>query len=452
MHPALTAIAEAVKGTPFEGDLWLVGGAVRDELLGIPHDNDFDLVTRGSAPDLAHLLRKKGLSTIPPVTYERFGTAMVRVHGTNIEMVTARKESYHEGSRKPEVQRASYEEDALRRDFTTNTLMRDLASGRLWDPIGNGLADLHAKILRTPLDPEETFRDDPLRMLRAIRFRWKLGFEPAPGLYSAIERSRERLGIVSHERIRDEFLKILTHPTAPDALGELMSLGLFEAIAPELIPMAGCTQGKWHHLDVWEHSLLVLRNVGHSDLILSLAALLHDVGKPECRSVDAKGDIRFFGHESVGASMAERILKNLRLPQADIDPVVLLVRNHMRLGSFAEFSTTAARRLIRDMGDQLDRLLQLVEADANALKSGVRTLDLRHIRERLAEVQMQTPRETLESPLSGTEIMQFLSLSPGRRVGEIKTLLTEKVLDGTLAPNDKHGAFELLKAERPPEP
>ncbi len=444
MHPALEAISQATQGTNFKDDLWLVGGAVRDELLAISHENDFDLVTRGSSSELAHLLRDKGLSSIPPVTYERFGTAMVHVYGTNIEIVTARKESYEEGSRKPTVEAATYEEDAARRDFTVNTLMRSIHSGELWDPLGAGLDDLQNKRLRTPLDPGETFRDDPLRMLRAVRFRWKLDFQPAAGLYDSVRASKDRLKIISNERIRDELIKMLLQPSAPEALNDLMDLGLIEMFAPEFVPMKTCEQGKWHHLDVWDHSLLVLKNVGYGDLALSLAALLHDVGKPTTRKIDDKGDTRFFGHEVVGAEMAGKLLKRLRLPQSDIDLTVLLVRNHMRLGSFETFTPAAARRLIRDVGNQTERLLALVEADANALKAGVRVMDLAKIRERLAEVAQQTPRETLESPLSGSEIMAILELSPSKRVGEMKNMLAEKVIEGVLMPEDKAGAEALL--------
>lgn len=447
MHPALIAIAEATKGTLFEDDLWLVGGAVRDELLRIPHENDFDLVTRGSSVELAKLLREKRLSSIPPVTYERFGTAMVRVMDSNVEIVTARKESYEEGSRKPHVEPATYEEDAARRDFTVNTLMRNLHSRELRDPLRRGLDDLEAKILRTPLDPVETFKDDPLRMLRAVRFRWKLQFEPASDLYPAVVTTRERLSIVSFERIRDELVKILAHPTAPEALDDLMRLDLIEIIAPELLPLAGCEQGKWHHLDVWHHSLEVLRNVGSNDLVLSLAALLHDVGKPETKSIDANGDIRFFSHDIVGAAIAAKLLRRWRFSEQESAPVVLLVRNHMRLGSFNEFTAGAARRLLRDLGEWLEPLLTLVEADANALKAGVRILDLEKIRRRLAEIEHETPRSSLVSPLSGEEIMACLGLPPGPKVGAAKAMLIEQVLEGTLAPGDKEAAKHLLQAE-----
>ena len=443
MEAALAPIRAAVRGTIYEGDLYLVGGAVRDDLLGLPPQADIDLVTTAALEPLVELLRP--LSSIPPVLYERFGTAMLRIAETPVELVRARRESYDGASRKPQVEPASLEDDARRRDFTANALMRRLTDGSLIDPTGRGLSDLRAGVLRTPLDPAETFRDDPLRMLRAVRFRWKLGFEPAPGLFEAIREEAERLAIVSEERIRDELRKMLLHPAAPDAFADLMRLGLLDAFAAELRPMVGCEQGHWHHLDVWDHSLLVLRHVAaRGDEALSWAALLHDVAKPETRSVDAKGHVRFFGHEEVGARLAADRLRRLRLSTREIEPIARLVRNHMRLGSFAEFSPAAARRLLRDLGDDTERLLTLVDADASSLAPGVRQLDLAPVRARLAEVQAATPTETLVSPLSGAEIMALTGLLPGAEVGRLKARLTEAVLDGRLAPGDKEGAARML--------
>lgn len=451
MHPALQAIREAIKGTPFEGDLYLVGGAVRDELLSRPLKNDFDLVTRGDTSELAMLLFKKKVSRIAPVTYPRFGTAMVQVEEVEIELVTARRESYDEGSRKPHVEAASYEEDARRRDFTVNTLMRNLDSGELRDPLGVGLADLERKVLRTPLDPEATFHDDPLRMLRAVRFRRQLGFEPAVGLFEAIQKTRQRLEIISFERIRDELVKMLADRTAPEALQDLMDLRLMEIIAPEFDAMVGVEQGNFHHLDVWEHSLLVIRNTwsvleGTSpSLTLILGALLHDVGKPPTRSVDVHGRTRFFGHEEVGAKMTEDILRRWKFSERDIEPVARLVRNHMRLGSSPTFTKPAARRVLRDLGDQVENLLTLVEADCRSLRPGVRQMDMVPIRAQLALVEQETPRESLQSPLSGEEIMDFLQIPEGPRVGKYKNLLTERVIEGVLQPGDKVEARRILQ-------
>ncbi|MFI5385691.1 MAG: CCA tRNA nucleotidyltransferase [Fimbriimonadales bacterium] len=444
LHPALQAIAKATRGTAFEGDLWLVGGAVRDELLGKPHSNDFDIVTRGSSAELAQLLFEQGISTIAPVTYERFGTAMVEVGEVKIEIVTARRESYDPESRKPNVEPATLEEDARRRDFTVNALLKNLHTGELIDPLQTGLIDLKNGVLRTPLDPAATFHDDPLRMLRAIRFRWQLGFKPVKGLYESIRAEAVRLKIISAERIKDEFVKMLGLPDARDAVRDLMELGLIHQFAPEFEEMRGVEQGHFHHLDVWEHTLLVLKNAGHDDPTLSLGALFHDIGKPRTRTIDKEGHTRFFGHETVGAQMTYEIMRRLKFPQRDVDLVKMLVKNHMRLGSSPEFTPAAARRLLRDLDDQVERLLALVEADAGGLKKGVKALDLQPIRRRLAEVRKATPRKVLESPLSGEEIMDLLSLESGPEVGRWKTFLTEKVLEGELVPGDRETARNML--------
>lgn len=441
----LEAIRQATCGTPFAGDLYLVGGAVRDAFLGRPAKDDFDLVTRGSAPDLAEFLFTQGVSQIWPVTYPRFGTAMVHVGDTVVELVTARRESYDASTRKPNVVAATYEEDAQRRDFTINTLMVNLHSGDMWDPLGRGVADLEAGILRTPLDPVETFHDDPLRMLRAVRFRARFNFTMAPGLPEAIRDTRDRLRIVSMERIRDEFLKMLSGPSASEALRDLMDLGLMEYVAPEFLPMVGCEQGYYHHLDVWDHTRLVVEKVGSGDLLLTLGALFHDVAKPETRFVDDEGNVRFFGHEAVGQAMTHRILRHLKLPQRDIETVGRLVKNHMRLGSSPTFSKSAARRVLRDMGDDTDRLLALVEADCASLRPGVRVMDLAPIRAKIDEVRQASPVEMLCSPLSGREIMELLGVPPGPEVGKWKNRLTEQVIEGEIAVGDKDAAVAFLR-------
>src|SRR5579872_1986829 len=429
MESALEVVRKATVGTEYEGGLYLVGGYVRDELLGLTPGNDADLVTTRNAPKLAEMLHAKGLTDHQPVTYPRFGTAMVAIEGMSLEFVTARRESYEADSRKPHVEPATLEEDAARRDFTVNAILRNLHSGAISDPLGHGLADLEAKTLRTPLDPIRTFRDDPLRMLRAIRFRWQLGFEPAPGLYEAIRAEATRLQVISSERIAAEFMKMLERATAADALSDLMETGLLAEFAPELLAMRGVEQGNYHHLDVWEHTLAAVRNVVPGDSLLTLATLLHDVGKPATRTIDANGNTRFFGHEVLGAKLAALILRRLKFSNEDVDTVARLVKNHMRLGSSPELTAAAARRLIRDLGDDLPRLLSLVEADAGALKVGVRVLDLSQIRQRVAEVQAATPRETLDSPLSGAQIMELFKLEPGPAVGNAKTYLLEQVIE-----------------------
>ena len=438
-------IQKAIEGTSFDGDLFLVGGAVRDDILGRTGSDDFDLVTRKSAPELAKLLFNQGVSSIFPVIFERFGTAMIQVDDHKIELVTARKESYARNSRKPVVRAGTYRDDALRRDFTVNTLMRSMSDWSLVDPLENGVSDLNDKILRTPLDPVKTFDDDPLRMLRAVRFRWKFDLTPVKGLYDAIYMKRSRLKIISFERIRDELQKMLIHPTASEALDDLMKLGIFDVVAPEFKSMVKCEQGMYHHLDVWDHTRLVVDNIvnsGSQDFELILAGLFHDVGKPTTQTIDEAGNIRFFGHESLGANMTREILSRWKLPSDSIERVSTLVKNHMRLGSAPVFTDSAARRLIKDLGPDIEALLSLVDADANALKKGVRVFDLNQIRETILKVQQATPVEKLASPLSGAEIMAMTGLPSGKRVGELKRMLDEMVLEGELAPDDKVRAIE----------
>ncbi len=444
MHPAIERIAAALEGTPFAGKAYLVGGAVRDELLGRPIGNDLDVVVEADALAVVQWLWERGVAEGTPVTYAGFGTAMIRVAGATVEFVTSRRESYEPDSRKPHVKPATLLEDAQRRDFTVNTLLQEIRSGKLEDPLGQGLHDLEARVLRTPLDPVATFHDDPLRMLRAVRFKWQLGFEFTVGLGDAVRDQANRLQVISNERIRDELVKMLALPTSDGCMRDLMSLGLLDQFAPEFGPMVGCEQGGYHHLDVWNHTLLALKNAGTGDPILSLAVLMHDIGKPSTRTTDEEGRTRFFGHEAVGETLSRRILRRLRFGNEVEDEVALLVKNHMRLNSMTVVSDSAARRIVRDLGPSLDRWLKLIEADASALKPGVRDLDLSPLREHISRVSRQTPAERLVSPLSGEKIMALTGLSPGVDVGRLKELLVEDVIEGRLMPSDEAGAKTLL--------
>ncbi|MFZ4506386.1 MAG: CCA tRNA nucleotidyltransferase [Fimbriimonas sp.] len=446
MNPVLDRIRIALQGTPFEDQVWLVGGAVRDRLLGRPTGDDLDLTTTQSGPELAQHLYRLGLATHPPVLFERFGTAMLTIGGTQVEIATTRKDSYDGLTRKPVVERGTVAEDAARRDFTINALFQPLSNGPILDPTGLGLADLKAKILRSPLEPKATFRDDPLRMLRAVRFRWKLGFAYAEGLDQAIRDSVTFLPIISIERIRDEVLKMLAHPTAADALDDLMQLGILPIVAPELVPMVDCTQGRYHDKDVWRHTLQVVRNLAGEPIHVILAGLLHDVGKPVTRQLDANGDIRFFGHEAVGADLTVRFLRRWKFPESEIEQVRMLVKNHMRLGSAQPFTDTAARRLLRDLGDLTDPLFTLVRADQNALRAGIDVFDVDTVQAIVAKVRDKTPASKLQCPLTGEEIMALTGLGPGHEVGKIKAQLLELVLSGEIGPDDRTAALAWLKS------
>jgi poly(A) polymerase len=448
MHPALETIRSCVLGTCFEGDLYLVGGAVRDELLGLPGSDDLDLVTTQPSADLVQLLWDRGICDFHPVVYERFGTAMISVAGQKVEVVQTRRESYSARSRKPSVEPGTLRQDAERRDFTINTLLRSLTDWTLVDPLGSGVSDLNEGVLRTPLEPRKTFHDDPLRMLRAVRFRHRFGFSYAPGLAEAIQKSAPRLKIVSAERIRDEFLKILQNPSANLALDDLLVLGLLDQFLPEFVPLKGCEQGKWHHLDAWDHTRLVVLNVhqmsacstrngdAHKqgpDIITLLAAMFHDVAKPQTRTEPNPGEVHFYGHDHEGAEVARTALRRLKVPNDTAEVVAFLVENHMRVSSANQFGTPAIRRLIRDMGDHLDQLLDLCEADRLAHKE---PQPLTQLRAQIEAVRTESPKETLESPLTGEEIMALLSLPPGREVGVWKQQLVDAVLDGVVRDAD----------------
>jgi poly(A) polymerase len=449
MHPVLDAIREAIQGTPYAGRVFLVGGAVRDWLLERRVPKDLDLVTEAGAEGLARLLYERGVSEIHPVTYPRFGTAMVQVLGHPVELVTARKESYRDESRKPDTEPATLLEDALRRDFTVNALLMGLESGEVVDPLGQGLSDLESRVLRTPLPPEATFSEDPLRMLRAVRLRWQLGFEPAPGLLAAIEAAAGRLAIVSFERIRDELTRMMLLPDPDGCLQDLAGLGLLGQVAPELLAMRGVTQGGYHHLDVWEHSLAAVR-AAPPNLEVRLAVLLHDSGKPTTRAVDPDGRVRFLGHEAAGARTARLVLERWRLPGATVERVARLVGGHMRLCSANRLTSAGARRLIRDFPDDWGLLLQVIEADLAGMLPGTPRPDLAEVRRLLAETEAATPAAKLRSPLTGREIMDLLGMPEGPEVGAAKAYLTERVLAGDLAPDDAAAARAMLAAWKGP--
>ena len=418
---------------------WIVGGYVRDRLLGRPHPNPDVVVVGGSSARLARRFAELA-GAGPPVIFERFGTAQVTVPGHIVEFVTARAESYPPDSRKPVVRHATLEEDTKRRDFTVNTLLMDFG-GEITDPLGRGRADLEARVLRTPLEPERTFSDDPLRMLRAIRFATELDFELAPEIPPAMREMKGRLvyPVISAERIADELLKMLVSERPKRAIELLDDGGLLEVVLPEVAACKGVVQGGYHTHDVYGHTLEVLQGTA-PDPILRLAALFHDVGKPRTATPDGA----FTGHEEVGAAMAITALERLRLPQRDLQRVATLVRLHLRPVYYRqEWTDGAVRRLARDAGDLLDRLVALARADlaASAYPDQAKLDELAF---RLTQVRLESPTR-LESPVDGDDIMRVLGLPPGPAVGRIKARLTELVLDGEIPP-ERDAILAYLKA------
>jgi poly(A) polymerase len=407
---------------------WIVGGYVRDKLLGRPHANPDVVVEDGDALEVARRFAELA-GAPPPVTFERFGTAQVTLPGRLVEFVTARAESYAPDSRKPDVRRATLEEDLRRRDFTVNTLLMDL-DGEIHDPIG-GRKDLEAGVLRTPGDPISTFEDDPLRMLRAIRFAAELGFTLAPDLLPAMRRMKSRVAppVISVERIADELRKMLASDRPKLALELLDEAELLEVILPEIAACKGVPQTGYHTHDVYGHTLLTVEATP-PDLLLRLAALFHDAGKPRT----AKGDGTFVGHEEVGAGIAQGALERLRFSQREIETITTLVRLHLRPVFYrSEWSDGAVRRLARDAGPLLGRLMLLARADIAA--------SAYPFPEKLDELQARLDRVMAERPsrlrplITGEEIMRIRGIGPGPEVGRIKHKLEELVIDGEIPPD-----------------
>jgi len=477
MDRILEILRRATRGSRYEGALYLVGGAVRDKFLregeGLregeapaePCDaaqqelrpptelrppaepEDIDIVIEGDAGELAQFLYETGLAEHPPVTYPRFGTAMISIAGRQVELVGARKESYDPDSRKPTTSPATLLEDVARRDFTINTLLENLHTGEVKDLTGLAQRDIGDKIIRTPQDPRITFDDDPLRMLRAVRFAARFEFTIHPDTYTAIREMATRLGIVSGERIRDEFVKIVMCPNAAWGLDTLRETGLLDQFAPELSAMHGVTQNIYHIYDVWTHTLKTLESIPvESGMILRLTALLHDVGKVETRTVDENGAVHFYHHQTVGAKIARKLMRRLRFANSEIDRVAFLISMHLRVGEYDnQWSDAAVRRIVRDAGDRLEDAIRLTQADKAAANPNVPTVDLAALREHLARVKNEIAGERLVSPLSGREIMEVLGLEPGPEIGSIKAYLESEVIEGNLAPGDKAEARELVR-------
>ncbi len=408
---------------------WIVGGYVRDHLLRRPHPDIDVVVEDGLGFEVARRFAQLA-GAGEPVIFERFGTAQVTVPGHLVEFVSARAESYVSHSRKPEVRAATLDEDLLRRDFTVNTLLMDF-DGNVRDPLGRGLADLQARLLRTPADPIQTFSDDPLRMLRAIRFAAQLGFELDPDLLPAVRKMRERLAspVVSVERMADELQKMLISERPRLALELLDQGGLLEAILPEVSACKGVKQGGYHTHDVFGHTLLAVAATP-PDIIVRLSALFHDVGKPATAGPDGS----FVGHEVVGAEIATHILERLRFPQKEVEAVADLVRLHLRPVFYSsEWTDGAVRRLARDAGPLLGPLLSLARADI-AASAYPRPEKLDELQARLDSVLSEQPSR-LVAPVDGEDIMRVRGIGPGPEVGRIKQRLTELVLDEVIEPS-----------------
>ncbi|MEN6519892.1 MAG: HDIG domain-containing metalloprotein [Armatimonadota bacterium] len=446
MADALDILRDATQGTDYEGRLYLVGGIVRDKILGLPLEEDIDIVLEGNAASLAAFLFDKGITDYKPVIFPRFGTAMISVGGQQVELVSARSESYAPESRKPDVVPATLAADAYRRDFTINTLMENLHTDEVLDLTGRGMIDLKDGVIQTPADPLLTFEDDPLRMLRAIRFAVRFRFRIDDETYQAIHKKYHRLEIISKERIRDEFSKMLMTRERARAVEMLRETGLLSEFAPELEEMYGITQNIYHIYDVWTHTLKALEILPEdSELHLRLAALFHDIGKPATRSIDGEGQVHFYTHQHVGANITRKVLSRLRYPNEITARVVKIIDMHLRVGEYdEEWKDAAVRRLIRDAGPDLDALITLTHADKSAANMSMPSVDLDKLRQHIEKVKSETDVEAMASPLTGREIMDILGIEPGALVGEIKDYLTNEVIEGRLKQWDKDHAKKIV--------
>ncbi len=457
-NPIFLVISETSSEISLES--YVIGGFVRDYLLKKKLPKDIDIVSIGSGISLAEKVAEK-LPGSPKVSvFKNFGTAMIKSEGLDIEFVGARKESYESNSRKPYVESGTLQDDQNRRDFTINAMALSLSKenfGALIDPF-NGLSDLENKIIRTPLDPDVTYSDDPLRMMRAIRFATQLNFEIEEKSLQAITKNKDRLKIISNERIVDELNKILAAPKPSVGLKLLFETGLLQYILPELIDLQGVQEqeGQRHKDNFW-HTLEVVDNIAQNtnDLWLRWSALLHDIGKAPTKRFDRKIGWTFHGHEFLGSKMVFNIFKRLRMPLNDkMKFVQKMVRMSSRPIVIAEDIVTdsAVRRLVFDAGDDFESLMTLCEADIttkNPKKFKKYHDNFQLVRQKVVEVEEKDHIRNFQPPISGEEIMQIFNLKPSREIGVLKEAIKEAILEGKI-PNEYEAAkaFMFEKAKK----
>ncbi|MFV0128903.1 CCA tRNA nucleotidyltransferase [Streptomyces sp. HMX112] len=455
------AVSELLRVSPVADDLArrfqeagfslaLVGGSVRDALLG-RLGNDLDFTTDARPEDVLKIVRPWADSVWEVGI--AFGTVGSQKAGYQIEITTYRSEAYDRTSRKPEVSYGdSIEQDLVRRDFTVNAMAVALPEKEFIDPHG-GLEDLAQRVLRTPGTPEESFSDDPLRMMRAARFAAQLGFEVAPEVVAAMKAMAERIGIVSAERVRDELNKLILSAHPREGLALLVDTGIADHVLPELPALRLESDEHHRHKDVYDHSLIVLEQAidleeEGPDLVLRLAALLHDIGKPRTRRFEPDGRVSFHHHEVVGAKMTKRRMTALKYSNEMIKDVARLVELHLRFHGYGtgEWTDSAVRRYVRDAGPLLTRLHKLTRSDCttrNKRKAGALSRAYDGLEERIAQLQEQEELDAIRPDLNGNQIQEVLGIGPGPAIGQAYKFLLELRLEN--GPMGHDAAVDALK-------